>query len=191
MRNSKPKRRGFQAWLKSTVAGNNHPPFRARMEAQGEDSDGLDYESPVELEQATRAAASSGSPSRQILARCRRPGRFAGQWGCPPRRAQHTRTSHEPRVAHPHSHDTTHRPRTATGARHPGRAAWWALRLPGRRRGRRDMPASTSTTETPQPGRATVSVRRSRPPTGHRRAAGGDATTTAPPLPDRRAEGGF
>ena len=23
MRNSKPKRRGFQAWLKSTVAGNN------------------------------------------------------------------------------------------------------------------------------------------------------------------------
>ena len=67
MRNSKPKRRGFQAWLKSTVAGNNHPPFRARMEAQGEDSDGLDYESPVELEQATRAVAARGSPSRQIL----------------------------------------------------------------------------------------------------------------------------
>ena len=42
-------------------------PFRARMEAHGEDSDGLDYESPVELEQATRAVAASGSPSRQIL----------------------------------------------------------------------------------------------------------------------------
>ena len=53
--------------LKSTVAGNNPPPFRARMEAQGEDSDGLDYESPVEPEQTTRAVASSGSPSRQIL----------------------------------------------------------------------------------------------------------------------------
>ena len=37
------------------------------MEAHGEDSDGLDYESPVELERATRAVASSGSPSRQIL----------------------------------------------------------------------------------------------------------------------------
>ena len=37
------------------------------MEAQGEDSDGLDYESPVELEQATRAVAARGSPSRQIL----------------------------------------------------------------------------------------------------------------------------
>ena len=43
---------------------------------------------------------------------------------------------------------------------------------------------------TPQPARVTVSVRRSRPPTGHRRAAGGDATTTAPPLPDRRATRG-
>ena len=42
-------------------------PFRARMEAHGEDSDGLDYESPVEPEQTTRAVASSGSPSRQIL----------------------------------------------------------------------------------------------------------------------------
>ena len=80
------------------------------------------------------------------LARRRRPGRFAGQCNRPRRRAQHTRTNHEPRVAHPHSHDTTHRPRAATGARHPGRAAW-AIRLPGRRRGRRIMPASTSTTE--------------------------------------------
>ena len=44
---------------------------------------------------------------------------------------------------------------------------------------------------TPQPVRAAVSVRRSRPPTDHRRAADGDAATTAPPLPDRRAEGGF
>ena len=44
---------------------------------------------------------------------------------------------------------------------------------------------------TPQPARVTVSVRRSRPATDHRRAADGDATTTAPPLPDRRAEGGF
>ena len=43
---------------------------------------------------------------------------------------------------------------------------------------------------TPQPARVTVSVRRSRPPTGHRRAADGDATTTAPPLPDRRATRG-
>ena len=43
---------------------------------------------------------------------------------------------------------------------------------------------------TPQPARVTVSVRWSRPPTGHRRAAGGDATTTAPPLPDRRATRG-
>ena len=43
---------------------------------------------------------------------------------------------------------------------------------------------------TPQPARVTVSVRRSRPPTGHRRAAGGAATTTAPPLPDRRATRG-
>ena len=42
-------------------------PFRAIMEAHGEDSDGLDYESPVEPEQTTRAVASSGSPSRQIL----------------------------------------------------------------------------------------------------------------------------
>ena len=43
---------------------------------------------------------------------------------------------------------------------------------------------------TPQPARVTVSVHRSRPPTGHRRAASGDATTTAPPLPDRRATRG-
>ena len=79
------------------------------------------------------------------LARRRRLCRFAGRCGCPPRRAQNTRTNHEPRFAHPHSHDTTHRPRTATGARHPGRAAR-ALRLPGPRRGRRTVPASTSTT---------------------------------------------
>ena len=67
MRNSKPKRRGFQAWLRCAVEAFRASPFRARMEAHGEDSDGLDYESPVELERATRAVASSGSPSRQIL----------------------------------------------------------------------------------------------------------------------------
>ena len=47
---------------------------------------------------------------------------------------------------------------------------------------------------TPRPARVSASVRRSGPPTGHRRAAGGDATTVAPPIPDRRAtwqRGGF
>ena len=84
--------------------------------------------------------------ARPSLARRRRPGRFACQCGCPPRPAQNKRTNHDPRVAHSHSHDTTQCPRAATGSRHPGRAAW-AIRLPGRRRGRRIMPASTSTTE--------------------------------------------
>ena len=82
---------------------------------------------------------------RPSLARRPRPGRVAGQCIRPRRRAQHTRTDYERRVAHPHSHDTTHRPRTATGARHPGRAAW-AIRLPGRRRGRRVMPAEALAT---------------------------------------------
>ena len=126
------------------------------------------------------------------LARRRRPGRFAGQCGCPPRRAQNTRTNHEPRVAHPHSHDTTHRPRAATGARHPGRAV---TRCVGARAARSEARSACHASlhqyhRTPQPARVTVSVRRSRPPTGHRRAAGGDATTTAPPLPDRRATRG-
>ena len=43
---------------------------------------------------------------------------------------------------------------------------------------------------TPRPARASASVRRSGPLTGHHRAAGGDATTIDPPLPARRATRG-
>ena len=78
-------------------------------------------------------------------------------------------------------------------------AAAWALRLPGCTPVGGEVGVTSACHaslhqyhRTPQPARVTVSVRRSRPPTGHRRAAGGDATTTAPPLPDRRATmGGF
>ena len=54
--------------------------------------------------------------------------------------------------------------------------------------------ASLQYHRTPQPARVTVSVRRSRPPTAHRRAAGGPAATRQrPPHPSRTGvqRGGF
>ena len=120
--------------------------------------------------------------ARPSLARRRRPGRFAGRYSRPRRRAQHTRTDYVPCVAHPHTQDTTHRPQTATGARHPGRAAW-ALRLPGRWRGRRAMTTSTSTTERHnQPARRSPCAGPDRPPAT---AARPTATRQRPPHPSR------
>ena len=153
-------------------------PFRAIMEAHGEDSDGLDYESPVEPEQTTRAVASSGSPSRQILrdapkavpdraprgkhdrrAARRRPiqaPESVYQSGSTSRSAMvdhdtrhHTRAPTMHHASHSRSHTTTpttHNPRSDAGAqqRCTRRAGTW----PGRSsRGRRAVPASTSTTE--------------------------------------------
>ena len=95
-------------------------------------------------------------------------------------------TRRAPTLARHHAPPTDGNRRTASGARCVGAQA-------ARSEARSACHASLHQYHrTPQPARVTVSVRRSRPPTGHRRAAGGDATTTAPPLPDRRATmGGF
>ena len=44
---------------------------------------------------------------------------------------------------------------------------------------------------TPRPARVAAFLRRPGTPNGHHRAAGGDATTTAPPIPARRAKRRF
>ena len=111
--------------------------------------------------------------------------------GRPRHQAPHARPDHAPRIAQPLTHDNTHhaqpsvgRRRTATVHASSGHLAWPVEPRSACRASLHQYH------RTPQPARVTVSVRRSRPPTGHRRATGGDATTTAPSLPDRRATRG-
>ena len=120
------------------------------------------------LRDSPGAAASRAAPGRHDREAARaRPARPAGT------------------LARHHAPPTDGDRRTASGARCVGAQA--------ARSGARsaDHASLHQYHRTPQPARVTVSMRRSRPPTGHRRAADGDATTTAPPLPDRREEGGF
>ena len=93
-------------------------------------------------------------------------------------------TRRAPTLARHHAPPTGGNRRTASGARCVGDQA-------ARSEARSAYHASLHQYHrTPQPTRVTVPVRRYRPPTGHRRATGGDAATTAPPLPDRRATRG-
>ena len=127
-----------------------------------------------------RTTISGQAPaSRSICGSMRLPATSSTEHAYQPRA-----TRRAPTLARHHAPPTGGNRRTASGARCVGDQA-------ARSEARSAYHASLHQYHrTPQPARVTVSMHRSRPPTGHRRAAGGDATTTAPPLPDRRATRG-